>query len=298
MFFSWVYVYFAWVYHRMFKWVVRTLTGRHELQRICAGEGAGHKQTSKIESSLKNSKLGALRRIIEENVKNINDAVEGVIAVKGINILTCPSFAPCLLRCVEQICGYKTLVQDVETLRKNKYQSSKKDHEELLKKLWDLMMPDTPLEKRITKQWGTIGFQGDDPATDFRGMGILGLLNLIYFAETYNKAARHVLSHSHHPKYGYSYAVVGINMTSTAYHLLQDGTLKTHLYNHVERQPTVEDFHQVYCYVLFNFDQFWLAEKPRDIMEFSRVRDKFEEKLRRDLRNPTTIFKCDFTLEN
>ena len=45
----------------------------------------------------------------------------------------------------------------------------------------------------------------------------------------------------------YSYAVVGINMTSTAYHLLQDGTLKTHLYNHVERQPTVEDFHQVYC---------------------------------------------------
>lgn len=39
--------------------------------------------------------------------------------------------------------------------------------------LWDLLMPDTPLEKRITKQWGTIGFQGDDPATDFRGMGKL-----------------------------------------------------------------------------------------------------------------------------
>jgi len=34
------------------------------------------------------------------------------------------------------------------------------------------MMPDTPLEERITKQWGDLGFQGKDPQTDFRGMGM------------------------------------------------------------------------------------------------------------------------------
>ena len=32
-------------------------------------------------------------------------------------------------------------------------------------------MPDTQLESRITRQWGDIGFQGEDPSTDFRGMG-------------------------------------------------------------------------------------------------------------------------------
>lgn len=32
-------------------------------------------------------------------------------------------------------------------------------------------MPDTELNGRITKQWGDIGFQGNDPQTDFRGMG-------------------------------------------------------------------------------------------------------------------------------
>ena len=37
------------------------------------------------------------------------------------------------------------------------------------------MMPNTPLKERITKQWGDIGFQGKDPQTDFRGMGMLGL---------------------------------------------------------------------------------------------------------------------------
>ncbi len=33
--------------------------------------------------------------------------------------------------------------------------------------------------QRITKQWQDIGFQGDDPGTDFRGMGMLGLHNLM-----------------------------------------------------------------------------------------------------------------------
>ena len=41
-------------------------------------------------------------------------------------------------------------------------------------------MPGLPLEGRISKQWSEIGFQGNDPATDFRGMGILGLKCLLY----------------------------------------------------------------------------------------------------------------------
>ena len=36
-----------------------------------------------------------------------------------------------------------------------------------------------PLLSRVTKQWQNIGFQGEDPKTDFRGMGILGLDNLL-----------------------------------------------------------------------------------------------------------------------
>ena len=41
-------------------------------------------------------------------------------------------------------------------------------------------MPGTELEARRTKQWQDIGFQGKDPATDFRGMGVLGLYCLQY----------------------------------------------------------------------------------------------------------------------
>ena len=37
------------------------------------------------ESSLRNSKLGALRRVIDEDDININDAVQGIVAIKGID---------------------------------------------------------------------------------------------------------------------------------------------------------------------------------------------------------------------
>lgn len=36
------------------------------------------------------------------------------------------------------------------------------------------------LSSRISKQWQDIGFQGDNPATDFRGMGVLSLRCLLY----------------------------------------------------------------------------------------------------------------------
>ena len=45
--------------------------------------------------------------------------------------------------------------------------------------LWSTLRPDVPLPSRTGHHWTEIGFQGDDPATDFRGMGLLGLQNLV-----------------------------------------------------------------------------------------------------------------------
>lgn len=33
---------------------------------------------------------------------------------------------------------------------------------------------------RLGPHWAALGFQGDDPATDLRGAGVLGLLQLLY----------------------------------------------------------------------------------------------------------------------
>ena len=75
-----------------------------------------------------------------------------------------------------------------------------------LETLWDKLKPDVRRKGgRITKEWSEIGFQGQDPTTDFRyvcwdgpnrdkvnasvynrSMGLLSLEQLVYFASNYS----------------------------------------------------------------------------------------------------------------
>lgn len=139
-------------------------------------------------------------------------------------------------------------------------------------------------------------FQGDDPKTDFRGMGLLGLENLLFFAQEYPQAASHVLSHSHHPQYGYTFAIVGINMTSLAYNLLKDGSAKTYMYN-AKSFPEVQLFHRFYCYLFCKFDRLWRESKPQDMMDFSQIFDKFKHLIEIMLKNPASSFKIDVEID-
>ena len=44
--------------------------------------------------------------------------------------------------------------------------------------LWKTLKPTEELTDRLSRQWIDIGFQGMDPATDFRGSGLTGLKQL------------------------------------------------------------------------------------------------------------------------
>lgn len=297
-----------WWMRPIVKWVLRRTTRLCELQRICYGECKGTQRTSGVEYSLDNSRTPEIQKCVkyidskcEERTLNpdlIYYAVFAIVRIKRINTKVHRKFTDTLGECLTQIWGYRQLTAEVEVLRQQFYESENPGHEERLLRLWAALMPDIPLETRITKQWQEIGFQGDDPKTDFRGMGILGLENLLFFAEQYPSAARHVLARSHHPVYGYSFAIVGINITHMAYTLLRCGDAKTHFYNASKRFLEVRAFHQFFCYLFFSFDELWRQEKPKDMMEFSRVRDKFESQVKQKLQNPSAFFKCTFVLEN
>ncbi|XP_054707636.1 ELMO domain-containing protein 2-like [Uloborus diversus] len=300
-----------WYVRPALKWFLRRTTRLCELQRICYGEEFGFSRSDKVEMSLNLSRmpdiiqmvqqltnLATQGRFVENTSKNcIEYAVKLTLDIKDIKPSVHVPFIQTYRICLFQIYGYKQLLHDVEVLRKTSYSSENKEHENKLLKLWELLKPEEKLQNRISKQWSSIGFQGDDPKTDFRGMGVLGLENLLYFATEHTDAARHVLLHSNHPVYGYSFAIVGINLTSMAYHLLKDEILKVHFYNTVKGVPCVQDFHFVYCYLFYEFDKFWLAEKPRDIMEFSRIRNKFQLNILKRLENPKSKLKLNFLIE-
>ncbi|KAI1712174.1 ELMO/CED-12 family domain-containing protein [Ditylenchus destructor] len=190
-----------------------------------------------------------------------------------------------LAKSMRQIRGYQKLCQEVEERRLINYDSKNKEHEALLAKLWKLLMDGEELRSRKTNQWQQIGFQGDDPATDFRGMGILGLEQLVFFAQFDVDRCRRVLLLSHHPTIGFPFAVCGITITAICKELLFDDLLKNHFYNVLRESPTLDSFHQVYCRVFDLFATYWEMEKPESIMEFNPVKQRFLESLESYLRN-------------
>ena len=48
-------------------------------------------------------------------------------------------------------------------------------------------------------------------------------------------------------------------------------------------------------YLFYEFDKFWFAEKPVDIMQFNIVKDKFVAVVAQHLRTQTAQLKLDFT---
>ncbi|XP_024249436.1 ELMO domain-containing protein 1 [Oncorhynchus tshawytscha] len=295
---------------RGLKFVIRKVTGRCELQRICHNNKPGARRTLKIESSLRYSKNELCQSALSAHPDRVEKTIDDIMTLKKVNPDTNPQLGISLQASLFQIVGYRSLVSEVEKLRREPYDCENPDHEEMLMKLWKTLRPDSPLTGRISKQWCEIGFQGNDPKTDFRGMGLLGLHNLLYFAEHDKATALQVLHDSLQPKHrsipkeaskmskaeweqknfdkaiGYSFAIVGINITDLAYSLLVSGALKTHLYNVAPEMPSLSHFQQTFCYLMQEFHRFWIEEDPCDIMEFNRVRSKFHRRVLRQLKNP------------
>lgn len=176
-----------WYLRPLIKWFLRHTTKLCELQRICYGEPYGASRSLGVEFSLKHSKSEKIQHVIKkldnasseqefkgETGKNvITEAIVTVLLVKKINPKIHVQFVQSFGKCIEQIWGYKQLLVDVEQMRTTLYDSDNLEHESKLLDLWTQLMPDEELTARVTKQWQEIGFQGDDPKTDFRGMGKL-----------------------------------------------------------------------------------------------------------------------------
>lgn len=278
----------------MIKWFIRKVTGKCELLRITLQYPLGAERTLYIEDSLRQSSHAEMKRLAKETETNIEAAVLLVMKAKLIIPEVHTHFHGIFRQCLVQINGYLRLQSEVESIRQIKYSSDNPEHEKKLMQLWVVLTNGQHLESRTSSQWTQIGFQGEDPMTDFRGMGMLGLDQLVYFTTKYTSVARALLSKSHNPKNGYSFAIVGINMTELVYTFLVKGNLKTHFYNYKQSRPTLEEFHEIYCYVFYEFDKFWFSENPKDIMDFGRIREKFRKRLKHRLREPRAVLEVEF----
>ncbi|KAJ1548982.1 hypothetical protein HK405_011834 [Cladochytrium tenue] len=229
------------------------------------------------------SKLLVERRQLEAKDSNVDAAVASILRKKGFPENGSPSTpqAIVLRRCAWTIAASYKLMHDLNARAATKYDSSNKTHERKLLDFWELASPGQRLESRISEQWTTLGFQGHDPATDFRGMGLLALDDLHYYAKVHPQSFHRVLASSHHETAWFSMAVVGIHITSFCISLIRTRQLQNFMYTYGTTKESYEEF---YCYVFDSFEKHWTSStKPLTVMDFNRVFTDFQVRIERKL---------------
>ncbi|CEO98823.1 hypothetical protein PBRA_006937 [Plasmodiophora brassicae] len=232
---------------------------------------------------------------------DVQAVAKRICAAKHIRAAALVSSA--IAECLQAMQAMARLEQDLQSARRTPYDPADASHEALLNKLWKLLRPGVILQGRITSQWGEIGFQGDDPATDFRGNGLLGLANLVAFAESYPRLAQHLcdlygrdatklsvmmcplvdLMHRLTLVGSPSFCICGINLTSDALDLVVNRQCNQYLY--ARGGPSTATFADLYAALWYVFHQTWLDERPDSVMRFKAVHDVFLDRARRRLRS-------------
>jgi hypothetical protein len=120
----------------------------------------------------------------------------------------------------------RELLAEFKRTTSTPYDPKNAEHEKQLLFLWACSFPQESLEERVSDQWKRLGFQGTDPATDFRGCGIFGLRQLIYFAKRYPSAFQTQLRGEQHAEH-YPFAITALNITNMLFEILGYGLKPT-----------------------------------------------------------------------
>jgi len=164
------------------------------------------------------------------------------------------------------------LKAQVFRLSSTAYDSSNAEHEAMLERLWQTLKPGRKREGgRVSEAWKEIGFQGTDPATDFRGGGFLSLLSAVHLAEHHTDyCGRHiaVFNIPGNELLYWPLAITSINVTGWVVDLLARGELDLVLY---ARGCTLEAINEVHVALFRRFALTWEREKPKTIMEFGHI---------------------------
>ena len=216
-----------------------------------------------------------------EEEKVAGGVVRSVVRVKAIHedeLTTQLQLMPPLTSTLSLVLSVNRLLADLEAA-KTPYSESNAAHEKLLMRLWDTLRPAQRLSARKSSDWEQLGFQGDNPATDFRGMGTLGLHNLVAFATTCGLDANRLLADcNRNGLRWYSFAITGINLTADLIQLTRERVLDRYYFRY---GATRQSFNALYCTFFVRFNEAWTRAAPMSVMEFSHIHDAFLVEVRR-----------------
>ncbi len=134
------------------------------------------------------------------------------------------------------------------------------------------MNPQDLGESLKTLKWIDIGFQADDPTTDFRGGGSLSLINLLHFLRSYEADALECLKTSRTQGSNYFFACAGINITYNLLEKIRGYELYGEFENAGNREDVLYRFNRIYSVIFIKFNKHWKSSGLSDnLMNFNTV---------------------------
>lgn len=134
------------------------------------------------------------------------------------------------------------------------------------------------------REWIEIGFQGEDPTSDFRGTGQLGLLNLHYFINADSEKAIRMVDESNITSQHYFFACAGINITYKLLFMLAEDKAKIHSFDSCnDKEDALLRFNILYSKFFDDFHDYWLNSSLKSsIMNFNIVLSDFCERYKQN----------------
>lgn len=275
------------------KRILRLLTGEGELERILRGGTFSSTMLHAFISELQRS------RVVQKTLVDAvlggdrgDDSIEAlalrILALKRVKADR-PAFRsrvlPNLLQCIQAACSAVAMYNAARMAAAQPYDASVVVHEELLAALWSAMQPGVTMPARRGKHWQVIGFQGDDPATDFRAGGVLALRVYLQLATQHGDTARDITRRTELPYKGYPLALVCISNTSWALQLAKERRLHAYFAS-LPKDTATDDVVApviacaVHLTLLFN-DVWWSPTIPRpsSLMDYPRVEAIFRQRV-------------------
>jgi len=176
-------------------------------------------------------------------------------------------------------------------------------HHEDLVKLWNHFFPSVPFTLN-SSDWKLLGFQSDNPLSDFRASGIFGLKNILYFAEKYPTKFKLLVDiHGSRIRSGdsYPFAIASFNITMMICELLgwgwknpgvstaHDPTIQSKLISmlfmdNYSLELAENVFSELYCLSLVEMDGEWFESKA-GYMDFPVVKTNSQGRVEKLLRS-------------
>jgi len=112
---------------------------------------------------------------------------------------------------------------------------------------------------RYGHHWEDIGFQGNDPSTDLRGVGFLGLIQMLYLVMTPEifPLAKDIYALSLKESQEFPLMVLSLNVTRICLHILRDGILDKFCY---KDEDCWGKFNSLYAGLMYHIYHIWKTQ--------------------------------------